>query len=396
MEASFVVQRYGPEVVGGAESACRELALRLAATGAGVTVLTTCATDAATWANRLPPGESADGPVAVLRFPTAAERDPGFEQLSRRLFAHEDPPRSLQQRWVRAQGPFAPGLVEEIRSRAGEPDVWVFYTYLYHPTLAGLPLVAARAVLHPALHEEAPARLPLVAEVVRSAAALSVQTPEEWELVLRTVGWPPSKLRMIGMGVQEGEGDVEAFRRRAGLDGEPYLLSLGRVGEGKGTDRLARMFAAFKRRHPGPLKLVLAGPVVQAPPEADGVVVTGVLSDAERWGALRGCCAFVHPSPLESFAIVLIEAWMCSKPALVNGWCRVTSGHARRARAGLEYRDYAEFEAALEVLLGDPRGATAIGANGLRYAERYRWEPVIARYRSLLEEVAAGAVRPGA
>ena len=87
---------------------------------------------------------------------------------------------------------------------------------------------------------------------------------------------------------------------------------------------LARMFAAFKRRHPGPLKLVLAGPVVQAPPEADGVVVTGVLSDAERWGALRGCCAFVHPSPLESFAIVLIEAWMCSKPALVNGWCRVT------------------------------------------------------------------------
>src|SRR5437667_7498479 len=30
--------RSGPEVVGGAESACRELALRLAATGAGVTV----------------------------------------------------------------------------------------------------------------------------------------------------------------------------------------------------------------------------------------------------------------------------------------------------------------------------------------------------------------------
>ena len=62
------------------------------------------------------------------------------------------------------------------------------------------------------------------------------------------------------------------------------------------------MFAAFKRRHPGPLRLVLAGPAGTAPPEGDGVVVTGVLSDAERWGALQGCCAFVHPSPLESFA----------------------------------------------------------------------------------------------
>jgi glycosyltransferase involved in cell wall biosynthesis len=356
-------------------------------------VLTTCAIDSGTWANRIPPGLSEDGPVTVERFPTVQERDPRFEQLSRKLFALQDPPRSLQEEWVLAQGPLAPGLIEAIAGRAEEPDLWVFYTYLYHPTLAGLPLVAGRAVLHPALHDEAPARLPLVAEVLRSPAAVALQTPEEWEAVLDRVGWPPASVRLIGMGVEEGDGDEPAFRQRAGLGDDPYVLALGRVDPGKGSDRLVGMFATFKRRHPGPLKLVLAGPVAEASPEHADVVVTGPLPGVERWGALEGCRVFVHPSPMESFGIVLIEAWMKSRPALVNGHCAVTSGHARRARAGLTYRDYAEFEAALELLLDDIPAAGALGVSGNRYAERFRWEAVMARYRPFLEEVAAGGRR---
>lgn len=385
---TYVVQRYGPRIIGGAEAACRQFAARLAARGADVTVLTSAATDAATWANDLPPGESVDEGVRVVRFPTAATRNGGFGRLSDRVFATRDPDPGLVDRWVREQGPLVPALIDRIRATAGDPDLWVFYTYLYYPTLVGLPLVAERSVLHPALHDEAPARLPIVRRVLRSAAGLYLHSPEEWDLVIRLAGWPRARVGLVGLGVEEGSGDPDAFRARFGLGGDPYLLYLGRVDDGKGTGELARRFATFKERRPGPLKLVIAGPLVQAPPAHDDVVVTGPLGADERWGALEGCRAFVHPSPAESFAIVLLEAWTKARPVLVNAHCPVTAGHVRRARGGLAYGDYAEFEASLELLLAEPPTAAMLGANGRAYAETFAWESVMDRYEAFLERVA--------
>ena len=117
MKVVYVVQRYGPQIVGGAEAACRQLATRLAARGVDVTVLTSATTDAVTWANNLPPGSSTDEGVRVVRFPTTAPRAPGFERLSDRVLSATDPDPALVDRWVRDQGPLVPSLIEEIRSR---------------------------------------------------------------------------------------------------------------------------------------------------------------------------------------------------------------------------------------------------------------------------------------
>jgi glycosyltransferase involved in cell wall biosynthesis len=391
-----VVQRYGPQIVGGAEAACRQFARRLAAMGAEVAVYTSCAIDSVTWANELPEGESIDEGVRVVRFPTTQPRSAGFERLSHRLFTCAEAEPGLEERWVREQGPLVPGLIQAIRTqsrRSGAPDLWIFYTYLYYPTLFGLPAVAQRSVLHPALHDEAQARLGMVRRLLRQPAGLYLHSPEEWELVLALAGWPPAEIGMIGLGVEEGTGDPVAFRRGAGLGGDPFLLSLGRVEDGKGTTDLARMFAIYKQRHPGPLKLVIAGPVVQSPPPHADIVVTGRLSDDHRWGALEAAAAFIHPSPAESFAIVLLEAWTKARPALVNATSLVTSGHARRSRGGLAYRDYAGFEAALELVLGDSDVAAGLGSSGAAYAARFHWDAVMARYVAFLERVAARSAR---
>jgi len=389
VRVTYVVQRYGPGIVGGAEAACRGFATRLAGCGAEVTVFTSCATESTTWANELPAGESTDGAVRVVRFPTAAERAPGFDRLSQRVLSGDRPDPALEQRWIRDQGPLVPGLIAAIRDGVTSQDLWIFYTYLYYPTLAGLLAAPGRSVLHPALHDEPQARLPAVRRALRSAAGISVHTPEEWELILRFAGWPPGQVGLVGLGVDGGTGDPAAFRRRVGLGDDPYLLCLGRVDAGKGTTALARLFARFKARHPGPLKLVIAGPVVDAPPGHSDIVLTGTLDPAQKWGALEGTAALVHPSPAESFAIVLLEAWMKARPVLVNAGCPVTSGHARRAEGGLAYRDYAEFEAALELILGDPVVAASLGAAGAAYAAGFRWEAVMERYTGLLERVIA-------
>ena len=49
--------------------------------------------------------------------------------------------------------------------------------------------------------------------------------------------------------------------------GSPYIVSVGRVDEHKGSKMLASYFATYKERHPGPLALALVGPVsVELPP----------------------------------------------------------------------------------------------------------------------------------
>ena len=47
----------------------------------------------------------------------------------------------------------------------------------------------------------------------------------------------------------------------SGLGDRPYIVSVGRVDEHKGSKMLASYFATYKERHPGPLALALVGPV---------------------------------------------------------------------------------------------------------------------------------------
>jgi hypothetical protein len=72
---AFVVPRYGPEIVGGAETLARGFAERLA-DRVEVEVLTTCARDHHTWQNVLPCGAERQNGVTVRRFAVSA-RDVG-------------------------------------------------------------------------------------------------------------------------------------------------------------------------------------------------------------------------------------------------------------------------------------------------------------------------------
>ena len=68
---ALVVQRYGPEVNGGAEQLARRVA-RLLAGDLDLTVLTTCALDYRTWANHYPAGEQDVEGVRVRALPGGA------------------------------------------------------------------------------------------------------------------------------------------------------------------------------------------------------------------------------------------------------------------------------------------------------------------------------------
>lgn len=396
MKVGYVVPRYGAEVVGGAEHAARMFAERLAERpGWDIEVLTTCAVDSNTWANHYPPGTVELNGVQVHRFESVAGRAADFPEIqARALQVPTHASSDDQEHFIRSQGPVAPAVIDA--ARASDADLLVFYPYLFWPTVHGVPAVADRAVFHPAAHDEAPVRLPLFKPVFESVQGLVFQTVSERDFVHSRfdVGHIPQLL--LGLGVEESPGSPAAARAAFGIDDRPYLLYVGRIDNAKGCGILGRFFAEYKRRRPGPLALVMAGQVVEAPPAHPDIVLPGMIHDEVKWGALRGASAVVMPSAFEAFSLIVIEGMTAGVPVIVNGRCHPTREHCERSGGGLWFESYATFEAVVDRLLGDDALRAGIGARGRSYVEaNFRWPVLIDRYSAFLERVAARTHRGG-
>ena len=391
-----MVPRYGLEVVGGAESAARNLAERLvAARGWEVEVLTTCALDALDWAEHYEPGAVEINGVTVRRYKSEAGRDEGFHPYSGALLADLASVTAEQaERWIDLQGPVSSALLAAVADSPA--DLIVFYPYLYHPTVRGLPLVAERAVFHPALHDEPPARLPVFPPVFESAAALVFQTYGERALAHRLFRVGAIPQIVLGLGVDDAPGSVadqeaavSAVRRRLGLRDRPYLVSVARyLDHHKGTAELWEHFRRYKRSRPGPLALVLAGQVVDEPAPDTDVIGAGPVSETDKWALMQGATAVVSSSPFEAFSLIVIEGWTAGSAVVVNGTCEATMEHASRSGGGLSYEDYPSFEVALDRLLDEPGLRDELVRRGSAYVEaNFRWDGLIERYAGFLESV---------
>ena len=226
LRLAFVVQRYGPEIDGGAEYECRRVAEALAPHH-DVEVLTTCARDYLTWRNVYPPGVETVNGVRVRRFPVdRPRRVRAFGRYADWLYAT---PHTFfdEAEWVRRQGPLAPALVEWIRAHADDHDGFLFYTYLYLPTTLGLPLVAHKAVLVPTAHDERPIYLDLFRSLFRIPRGLIFQVEEERAFVEGRFHTQHLPSAVIGAGIDPvTDADAARFRRQHGLDGP--LLPLRR------------------------------------------------------------------------------------------------------------------------------------------------------------------------
>jgi glycosyltransferase involved in cell wall biosynthesis len=386
MKVAFVVPRYGPTVVGGAETAARLFAERLVSQmGWRVAVLTSCAEDFVTWEEVFEAGDETISGVTVTRFPSSTGRDPSFHPFSASLLA--DPSRASvadAERWVDLQGPVVPALTEA--SARCDADAVIFYPYLYYPTVRAIGRVSGPTVLHPAAHDEPALHLPVFPRVFESADALVFQTVAERDLVQRTFPVASHRQLLLGLGVD----DPDQMPARPEREGPPFLLCLGRVDRHKGIPLLASLFAAYKERHPGPLRLVLAGPVVEAPPEHPDIDVLGAVPETEKWALLEEAVALVSPSSYEAFSLAVAESWSARTPVVVNRACGATVEHCLRSGGGLPFAGFGEFEAILDLLTGDPEAARRLGTRGRAYVDRwFRWPRVIERYAAFVETVAA-------
>lgn len=201
---------------------------------------------------------------------------------------------------------------------------------------------------------------------------------------------------MLGLGVDDPSGAGRPGGGILGIGDRPYLCYLGRVDEHKGCGMLADFFARYKERHPGPLALAMVGPVSDRAPDHPDIVVTGTVSESDKWDILAGAQVMVTPSAYESFSLVVLEAWTQGIPVLVNATCATTMEHCRRSGGGLWFDSFRSFEAAIDRLTSEGSLRTELGEAGRRYtAHFYRWSSIIDRYTAFLTEVVSRGRRRG-
>ena len=388
MRVTFVVQRYGKEILGGAESLARQVAERLTPYF-DVEVLTTCALEYTTWENAFPAGESMLNGVRVRRFPTVAPRRKDFDRLSARLFGQ---PHTFDEEleWLYAQGPWSPALLEAMVLARQATDVFIFFTYIYYPTALGLRLVSDKALLVPTAHDEPAIYFNVYRALFHAPRAILYNTDEERAFVEAQFGNAYVRNVIAGLGVDVPvQTEPERFRRKLGLSG-PYFLYLGRIVESKGCDELLHFYERFSARYPGAASLVLLGKDEMSLPQMPGLVYGGFVSEQEKFDAIAGATAVIVPSRYESLSMTALESWAMRRPVVTTAHGRVVSGMCRRGNCGLYYRTQDEFVEILRLLLESPALAERLGRQGQRFvAETYAWDMVIEKYRAMIAYVNA-------
>ncbi|HUM13862.1 MAG TPA: glycosyltransferase [Myxococcaceae bacterium] len=380
----IVVQRYGPEITGGAEAHAAQVVARMLPHW-DLRVLTSCATDHLTWANALPPGQSRVDGVPVLRFANPRPRSMAeLNARSRRLFGRSLG-RDEEEAWMALQGPLLPGLWRHLAEHAGEYDGFVAFTYLYVSTAWSVPLVADRTLLVPTAHDDEALAFDAYAEVFERPRALLVNTPEELDLIHRR--FPRhARARVVGVGVDPSPVEAGRFRARFQLPGD-YLLYVGRVERGKGIPELLRAYGRLRAAVTEAPTLVLAGEA-SMDIQAEGVRVLGRVSEQEKWDGLAGALAAVVPSAKESLSLLALEAFAVGTPVVGNAASAVVKGHLERSRAGAPFANGPAFVEAV-ARVRQERAAMARAAH--RYASRYGWARVVDAYREEMDAI----VRPG-
>ena len=384
MRIGLVIHRYGKGISGGAEAHCRMLALRLAALvpQAEVEVITTTASDYLTWANDHNEGVEEDGPVAVRRFRVSRPRNlTRFDFINRATNVfHGHAPKILELLWLMEQGPRCPDLLEYLENHAVQYDRLIFYTYLYEPTVLGLPLAArqggAAPWFIPTAHDEKPLRLRIIRGAFEQAGSFGFLSPAEKDLVLERFQVADRPREIIGAGVEPPKDiDPGLFARKFDLG--PYILYLGRVDIQKGIPELVQYWTWVKDHKdstaPVP-SLVLAGESKMRLQQRDGLVLSGYISEEEKWSALAGAVAVVAPSPYESLNLTILEAGAVGRPVVVNSRCAVLEDYVKRSGGGLAFHDRETFRDCLE-RISRPDQAESLGrANQAHVKEHFSWQ----------------------
>jgi glycogen synthase len=381
---------YAP-VLGGAEAHCRRVSEELVARGHTVTVLTANVPSPQTLERPgLRRGIARErewiGGVDVRRLEHGGARVRWIE----RLYWLPIPGRGMLRRRLRDGLPARyERQVDRAIRRAGADAVLT----MAHATVHVRCVAAAHRrrpfplVMVPLLHDHDP-WVPHAAQqaVLDQADAVVANTPHEAARLTAEFAVPAERVVVGGLGVDLPEAAGPEART-------PHVLFLGRKSLYKGIGLLVEAMRRVWRRIPR-ARLVLAGARWDDSPDVDALVAALPaeerarvdspydVDEAEKQRLLAEAACLVLPSRLESFGLVLLEAWAHATPVITYDLpvFRCTVAHGTDGLL-VPPEDPDALSAAIAGLLLEPARARALGRAGRAKMETQgSWGHVAARY----------------
>lgn len=190
---------------------------------------------------------------------------------------------------------------------------------------------------------------------------------------------------------------IDELRSRYGLNDKRIILTIGRLVERKGHDKLIEALPAIRHEVPNAVYVIVGdGPdkgrlSTLAKEQGDAIVFTGAVSEDQRNAWLSLCEVFAMPSrplagDIEGFGMVYLEAAAFAKPVVSGNRGGVTEA-VEHGVTGLcvDGSSATEIAAAVTKLLKEPAFAKRLGAEGKRRMEtKWDWAVMLNRFRQIL------------
>jgi phosphatidylinositol alpha-mannosyltransferase/D-inositol-3-phosphate glycosyltransferase len=234
---------------------------------------------------------------------------------------------------------------------------------------------------------------------IRTAAAVTGCSAFTLDDAVARFGLAPGRGTVIfnGVALQTASADASSVVLPPPMGDVPYVLALGRVVAKKGFDLLLAGYAAMDPSLRA-ADLVIAGSggaleMLQAQAEdsgiADRVHFVGRLSREQVAAAMAGARAFVMPSRLEPFGIVVLEGWRAGTAVVATDH----GGPPEFVHDGVDGLlvdpfDTVAVAAVLGRVLADDGLRDAIASAGRARVDSFAWPRIAEEYRAIYRSVA--------
>ncbi len=405
----LIVQRYGPQVNGGAEVLARMVAEKLALKY-DITVLTSRALDYHFWEPELPEGESEENGVKIIRFdhkPKAAAKKVHrlnrqyrgrllYQKLYRfigkpswylKLFPSAEVGEKESLLWIENQGPATYDLVKYLEENEKEYNAFIFVTYLYYPTVAGLLAVPHKSIFIPTMHDEWAAYLPIFKRTMASPRVLLFLTEFEKNFSNKLFNIAHIKQDVISVGIDiNDKNEDKTVLNKFNIQGK-YIIYVGRIDSAKGCNELLKFFVKFTSQSKDLITLVLAGKNMIEEIVNENIIYAGFVSDEEKEQLMKHAEALIIPSKYESLSLVVLESFACKVPVIANGKCEVLKDHIENSNGGWTYNNEYEFTAILKKVIDGSENVQK-GLNGYKYVtNNYTWQKAMTVFEDAIDFV---------
>ena len=405
----LVVQRYGRQINGGAEVLARMVAEKLALKY-DITVLTSRAVDYHFWEPELPEGRSEENGVKIIRFdhkPKASAKE--VHRLNRQYrgrhlyqkfyrFIGEPlwylklfPTAAIREqdglKWVENQGPATYNLIKYLEDNEQSYDAFIFVTYLYYPTVAGLLAVPHKSIFIPTMHDEQPAYFPIFKKTMVAPRSLMFLTESEkiFSNQLFNIADIRQDVMSVGIDAVDDQKNSEVIKK-FNIKGK-YIIYVGRIDAAKGCKDLLKSFVSFTNSNKESITLVLAGKNMIEAAVNENIIYAGFVSEEEKEQLMKHAEALIIPSKYESLSLVVLESFACKVPVIANGECEVLKDHIVNSNGGWTYTNEGEFFNVLKKVIEGAENKQK-GLNGYEYVtNNYSWQKAMTIFDEAIEYV---------